>query len=62
MDKKPKETRRLNLLIPVVIILCLIVVMVFYTSKVIQDVSVANIHEVGDDRISGAASELENYL
>lgn len=56
------KVRRTNLLIPVCIIFCLMVCMVTYTSRVIQDVTVANVHEVGEDRISGVAAQLDNYL
>ena len=49
-------------LIPMALILFLMVCMVVYTSRMIQNVSVANIREVGEDRISAAAAELENYL
>ena len=55
-------TRRNNLFIPLLIILCLMVAMVLYTSRVINKVSVANIQEVGEDKISGVTAQLENYL
>jgi hypothetical protein len=38
------------------------VLMVLYTSRLIYSVAVSNIHEVGEDRISGVAAQLENYL
>ncbi len=57
-----KGTRRNNLIIPLVIILCLMVAMVIYTSNAISRVSVSNIQEVGEDKISGVAAQLENYL
>ena len=53
---------RISLLVPVIIILLLMVGMVIYTSRAIQRVSVANIQEVGEDKIAGVAAELENYL
>lgn len=53
---------RVSMLVPVIIIFILMVCMVIYTTKTIQRVTVSNIHEVGEDRISGVASELENYL
>ena len=53
---------RVSLLIPVIIIFLLMVGMVTYTSRAIQRVSVANIQEVGEDKIAGVAAELENYL
>ena len=56
------EPRRWDLLVPILIIFFLMICMVLYTSRVISDVSVANIHEVGDDRISAEAAQLSNYL
>ncbi len=54
--------RRSNLLVPILIILILMIIMVIYTSRIINRVSVSNIREVGEDRISAVAAELENYL
>ena len=53
---------RHNLFIPLLIIFCLMVFMVLYTTRVIQDVAVTNIQEVGEDRISSVAAQLDNYL
>ena len=53
---------RNSLRLPIIIIFLLMLCMVLYTSYVINDVSVANIHEVGEDRISAAEAQLENYL
>ena len=53
---------RHNLFIPLLIIFCLMVFMVLYTSRVINSVAVSNIQEVGEDRISIVAAELNNYL
>ena len=54
--------RRINLIIPLLIILCLMVAMVVYTSRIINQVTVSNLHEVGTDRISGISAELDTYL
>ena len=54
--------RRNRLLVPLLIILGLMVFMVLYTTRVIQDVAVSNIQEVGEDRISSVAAQLDNYL
>ena len=62
MDAKTREDRRFNLLVPMIIIFCLMVVMVLYTSHVIRKVATANIHEVGADKISSVGAQLENYL
>ncbi len=56
------ERGRRGLLVPILIIFLLMVCMVLYTSHAINDVAVANIHEVGEDRISAEAAQLENYL
>ena len=62
MNTSSREKNRTNLLVSVIIIFYLMVLMVLYTSKTIQDVAIANIHEVGEDRISSVAAQLENYL
>ena len=62
MNSKQNKSRRFNLLLPVIIIFCLMVVMVAYTTRVIWNVAVANIYEVGEDRITNVAARLENYL
>ena len=53
---------RIRRILPMALIFLLMVSMVTYTTHVIENVSVANIREVGEDRISAAAAELENYL
>ena len=54
--------RRVHRLVPIAVIFCLMVGLVVYSSRAIYDVTVANVHEVGEDRISGVAAELDNYL
>ena len=56
------NVRRKHLLVPLGVIFCLMICMVAYSSRVIYAVTVANVHEVGEDRISGVAAQLENYL
>lgn len=53
---------RIRRLIPMTLVFVLMVLMVIYSTRAISNVSVENIHEVGRDRISAAAAELENYL
>jgi len=53
---------RFKRLAPMLLIFLLMIGMVLYTTHMISDVSVANIQEVGEDRISASAAELENYL
>ena len=53
---------RFTRLVPMLLIFLLMVGMVLYTNQMISNVSTANIREVGEDRISSAAAELENYL
>ena len=55
----PGKFRRI---LPILLILLLMVGMILYTTRVINNVSAANIREVGEDRISSASAELENYL
>ena len=57
-----KGIRRTNLIIPLLIILCLMTGMVIYTSGIINNISVANIQEAGEDKLSGVTAQLENYL
>ena len=58
---KPSH-RRISLLIPMAIIFVLMVFMMIYTTRVIQNVSVANIRDVGEDRIDSVTAQMENYL
>ena len=60
--KKDPASGRIGALLPILIIFFLMVCMVFYTSRVIDDVAATNIREVGEDRISASAAQLENYL
>ena len=57
-----KGPGRINLIVPLLIIVCLMVAMVLYTSNVINRISVINIQEAGEDRLSGVTAKLENYL
>ena len=57
----PRQAR-IRRLIPMVLIFMLMILMVVYSTRAINNVSAANIREVGRDRISAAAAELENYL
>ncbi len=57
------EIKRNNaLVIPLIIIFCLMVIMVVYTSQNVRRVTVNNIHEVGYDKISSVSAKIENYL
>lgn len=58
----PNEKHKLNLLGPVITIFLLMIMMVIYTSHAIHGSAVANIQEIGSDRISSVAADLENYL
>ncbi len=64
--RRPQNATRLpgkfRRIAPMVLIFLLMVGMVLYTSRAITNVATDNIHEVGEDRISAAAAELENYL
>ncbi len=53
---------RLRRILPILLIPLLMVCMILYTTRVINNVSAANIREVGEDRISSASAKLENYL
>ena len=56
---KPRQTR---LILPVLFILVSMVFMLYYTSRLFNRVTVSNLREAGQDRISSVAAELENYL
>lgn len=60
--KAKTRTRRNNLIIPLLVILCLMVAMVIYTSRAINRVAVANVQEVGEDKISSVSARMDNYL
>lgn len=60
--KEKKRTRRINLIIPLLAILCLMIAMVIYTTRAINRVAVANVREVGEDKISSVAARMDNYL
>lgn len=62
MKEKSGRKQRFILLVPMIVIFCLMVLMVIYTSHVIQNVATANIHEVGEDRIASVSAQLEDYL
>ncbi len=62
IKKAKQKTTRYNLIVPLLIILCLMIIMVAYTSRLINSIAVSNIHELGEDRISGIAAQMENYL
>ncbi|MBP5261793.1 MAG: response regulator [Clostridiales bacterium] len=62
MDKNKDSKSQAHLIVPLVIIFCLMVIMVIYTSRVLRKVAVANITEVGDDKITNVAELTENYL
>lgn len=53
---------RLVFLLPIFVIFILMVFMLLYTSRVINNVTATNIREVGEDRISASSAQLENYL
>jgi len=53
---------RLNLAIPLVITFILMVLLIIYTSRLFYRISVSNIYEVGEDKISGISASLGNYL
>ena len=57
-----KGKRRNNLIIPLLLILGLMIIMVVYTSQVINNVTISNLHEIGEDKISGVEAKLVNYL
>ena len=53
---------KLNLTLPLAITFILMVLVVWYTSVIFYRISVSNLYEVGNDKISGVSAALGNYL
>ena len=53
---------KLNHTLPLIITFVLMVLMVTYTSALFYKISVSNVHEVGNDKITGLSANLGNYL
>ena len=53
---------KLNLTLPLAITFVLMVLVVVYTSALFYRISVANVYEAGDDKISGVSANLGNYI
>ena len=60
--REKSDKNKTNLLVPLIIIFCLMICMVLYTSRAIQDAEVTNIQEIGEDKTASVAAQLENYL
>ena len=61
-DDIREKSGRNRLILPLIVILIFMVFMVIYTTRLLYRVAVSNVREVGEDRISNVASQLENYL
>ena len=57
-----REKNQYRLIFPLIIILLFMIFMVVYTTRLLYKASVSNVREVGEDRISSVATQLENYL
>ena len=53
---------KLTLALPLIITFILMVLLVLYSSALFYRISVENVYEVGEDKISGIAANLEAYL
>ena len=53
---------KLNLTIPLVITFLLMVLVVVYTSALFYRISVANVYEAGEDKLSSVTANLDNYI
>nr|MCR5802444.1 hypothetical protein [Lachnospiraceae bacterium] len=60
MDKSRESNARI--IFPLILIFIFLTFITIYTTRMLFDASVSNIHEVGEDRIAGVGAELENYL
>ncbi|MBR1741209.1 MAG: response regulator, partial [Lachnospiraceae bacterium] len=53
---------KVNLVLTLFVTFVLMTCVVIYTSRLFYRISVTNIYEAGDDKITGVAASLENYL
>ncbi len=56
------KKKKLNITLPLAITFVLMVLVVLYTSALFYQISVSNVYEVGQDKISGLSATLGNYL
>ena len=54
--------RKINVIATLLFIFLMMVAVVVYTTRLFLRISVSNIYEVGEDKISGLAVTMENYL
>ena len=54
--------RKINVILTLLFIFLMMVAVVVYTTRLFLRISVSNIYEVGEDKISGLAVKMENYL
>jgi len=54
--------RKINVIATLLFIFLMMVLVVVYTTRLFLRISVSNIYEVGEDKISGLAVTMENYL
>lgn len=53
---------KINLVLTLFVTLVLMICVIIYTSRLFYRISVTNIYEAGNDKITGIAANLENYL
>ena len=56
------KQRKMNIAMTLLVIFSLMILVIVYTTRLFLRVSVSNINEVGEDKVSGLAVMLENYL
>ncbi|MBQ9437955.1 MAG: response regulator [Lachnospiraceae bacterium] len=61
-NEKAAGRSKYSLAFPLAIILSFMVVMVIYTTRTLYGAAVSNVREVGEDRITNVAAQLEDYL
>lgn len=56
------KRQKMNIALTLFVIVVLMILVIIYTTRLFYRISVANIYEVGEDKTSGLAVQLGNYL
>ena len=62
LDQRQSESSQYRRIILPILILTFLVFMALYSLRLLYDASVSNVREIGEDRITGVASGLKDYL
>ena len=56
------KRQKMNIALTLLVIIALMFLVIIYTTRLFYKISVANIMEVGADKVAGMATQMENYL